>query len=178
MKIQTARLERGRFRVAYVARKSYLESTSAIDVRLVDATCSRHMNDDSDEVDAEFLAWVKANANDCSHEAMERALAETEHLCRRPRLLHTEFWYASIRAVVFSKPGPWGRFDARAHLGASDRAIDRARRAAPRCGADAAAAPPLTEERVRKILVDNLEIAERSGNHRAAELLRRQLKRA
>jgi len=101
---------------------------------------------------------------------MARALAETEDLCRRPRLLRTEFWYAWIRALVFSKPEPWGRLDARDRLGASDRAIGRALAPAP-------AAPPLTEERFRKILADNLEIAERSGNRAAVELLRRQLKR-
>jgi hypothetical protein len=39
--------------------------------------------------------------------------------------------------------------------------------------APAPAAPPLTKERFRKILADNIEIAERSGNARAAELLRR-----
>ena len=33
----------------------------------------------------------EAHANDCSHEAMERALDETEHLCRRPRLLQAEY---------------------------------------------------------------------------------------
>lgn len=104
------------------------------------------MHTDSDEVD-EFLAWAKEN--DCSHEAMERALAKTAHLCRRSRLLRTEFWYAWIRALVFSKLKPWGRLDARDRLGASDRAIGRALAPVP-------AAPPLTEERLRKILVDNL----------------------
>ena len=140
----------------------------AIDLRQVDATCSRHMATDSNEADA--IAWAKENG--CSHEAMERALAETAHVCRRPRLLQTEFWYAWISAVVFKRGRPTsaGRLDARDLLGASDRAIGRALAPAP-------AAPPLTEERFRKTLVDNLEIAERSGNRAAVELLRRQLKR-
>jgi hypothetical protein len=124
---------------------------------------------DPNSEDAEFLAWTRANAAACGHEVMAKALADT-HLCRRPRLLRTEFWYAQIRALVRSKSKPWGRFDARDHLRASDRAIGRALAPAP-------AAPPLTEERLRKILVDNLEIAERSGNRAAVELLRRQLKR-
>jgi hypothetical protein len=152
---------------------------AAIDLRQVDATCSRHMATDSNKADdAEFFAWAKEN--DCSHEAMKRALDATAHVRQRPRLLRTEFWYAWIRALAFprafrsnaywlQKPKPWGRLDARDRLGASDRAIGRALAPPP-------AAPPLTEERLRKIIVANLAIAERSGNRAAAELLHRQLK--
>jgi hypothetical protein len=122
----------------------------------------------------------------CSHEAMERALAETKHLCRRSRLLRTECWYAWIRAVVRSKPGGWGHLAARDRLGASDRAIGRGLASAPAAPPLTEerlrkilvdAAPPLTDERLRKILVDNLEIAERSGNRAVVGLLRGQLKR-
>jgi hypothetical protein len=127
------------------------------------------MSTDSNKVDAEFLAWTKANA--CGHEIMAKALADTERLCRRPRRLLAEYRGAWIRAIVrASKKRWWGIPRARDYLGVSERTIWRVLAPAP-------AAPALTNERFLKTLADNLEIAERSGNRRAAEFLRRQLRR-
>lgn len=132
----------------------------------------RDMSADSNEVDWEFLAWAKEN--DCGHEVMAKALADTEHLCQRPRRFLAEYRHVWARAVVaFWKKR--GKLDAavvaaRDYGEVSERTVWNALAPAP-------AAPPLTEERFRKILVDNLELADRSRNRAAAELLRRQLKK-
>lgn len=138
-------------------------------MRPVHATCSRHMSTDSNEVDAEFLAWAKANA--CGHETMAKALADTERLCRRPRRLLAEYRDAWIRAIVRANKKRWyGILDARDFLGVSERTIWRALAPAP-------AAPELDQERMLEIFATNIRIAEESGNRRAAEFLRRQLRR-
>jgi hypothetical protein len=52
-----------------------------------------------DEVDRDFLAWAKEHA-DHDHETMAQALAETEHLMRRPRKLQAETVRALLRRCV------------------------------------------------------------------------------
>jgi hypothetical protein len=129
------------------------------------------MRVDSNEVDAEFLAWVAAHSHDCGHNVMAEALRDTEHLVRRPRRLRAEFSRTWIRAVVRAEMETSGKKDAavvaaRDYLGAGERTVWAALAPPP-------AAPPLNKERFLKIVADNLEIAERSGNQAAARLLRR-----
>jgi hypothetical protein len=89
------------------------------------------MSTDSNEVDAEFLAWAKANA--CGHETMAKALADTERLCRRPRRLLAEYRDAWIRAIVRANKKRWYG------IGAHHLARARARACCPRArpGTDA-----------------------------------------
>jgi len=78
--------------------------------------------DSNDEDGAEFIAWAKAN--DCTHEAMQRALRDTEHLLRRPRQLFADTLHAWIRAIVRANKKRWyGILDARDFLGVSERTI-------------------------------------------------------
>jgi hypothetical protein len=126
------------------------------------------MSTDSDEA---FLAWTRENAAACGHEVMRQALRDTEHLCRRPRRLLAEYRGAWIRAIVSASKKRWhGILDARDYLDMSERSIWRALAPAP-------AAPELDRGRVLGIFATNIRIAEESGNRRAAEFLRRQLRR-
>jgi hypothetical protein len=114
-------------------------------------------------------------ALDCGHEVMAKALAATEPLIRRPRLLQAEFHHAWIRAVVSSEMGADGKkdaaiFAAQGHLEVSERTVRNAIAPAP-------AAPELDRERLLRILAANIRIAEESGNQRAADFLRRYLDR-
>jgi hypothetical protein len=123
------------------------------------------MNADSADVDVDH----------CDDVALARALVATEHLIRRPRRLQAEFHRAWIRAVAFSEMRASDKKDAavvaaRDRLGASERTVWTALAPAP-------AAPTLDRERILRIFAANIRIAEESGNRRAAEFLRRQLKR-
>lgn len=92
---------------------------------------------------------------------------------RRPRGPVAEYGRVWARAIVAdemakgSKKDAAIRFAAEA-LGVEDRTIWNALAPPP-------VAPPLTVERLRKIVANNLEITKRSGNTRAAEMLRRLL---
>jgi hypothetical protein len=126
------------------------------------------MHADSDEADADDPL---ARANDCGHDVLAAALADTEHLVRRPRRLQAEYSRVWIRTVVFSMRKRWdGILTARDRLGAPMRTIWRAIAPAP-------AAPALDRERMLRIFAANIRIAEESGNRRAAEFLRQRLRR-
>jgi hypothetical protein len=121
------------------------------------------------KVTAEFSAWAKAN--NCTDAAFEQALVEAKHQYPRVRLLRAEFWHHWIRAIARSRRGIWRWREAKDKLGADRPTIFRAlrvRKPTP--------PPPLTKERIRKMLVYSLAIAEKGGNQPAIEFLRQQLK--
>ena len=128
---------------------------------------------DNNPPDEVFLDWVKESAAACAHtpEEIQQALRDTEYVRRRPRGLLAEYGRVWARAIVADEMEKGSKkdamvFSAAGQLEVTERTIWAALAPAP-------AAPPLTKERFRKILADNIEIAERSGNARAAELLRR-----
>ena len=127
--------------------------------------------DQNDDDDADLL-----DVSDCGHDVLQKALEATKHLLRRPRRLQAEFHRAWIRAVVSSEMMEAdGKKDAavlatQGRLKVSERTVRNALAPAP-------PAPDMDRERVLRILADNIRIAEESGNQRAADLLRRYLKR-
>jgi hypothetical protein len=123
------------------------------------------------KADAKFLAWAKAN--DCTNEVYKRALAKTIDLCLRPRPLQKEFWRHWVRVLLGRGRRPRGWTVAREWLGASPRTIRRARHEYT----PPPLPPPPTHECTRKMIIDSLDIAERSGNQPAIEFLRQQLRR-
>ena len=124
--------------------------------------------------DEEFFAWLAIHAHDCTAAEMAKVLADVKRRYRRFRLLRAETWHAWIRAVVRSHKVKWhGILAARDHLGAPARSSWRVIADAP----DVPAAPKLDRERTLRIFADNIRVAEESNSHRAAEFLRRQLRR-
>jgi hypothetical protein len=70
---------------------------SAIDLRPVHATWLRHMSTDSNEVDAGFLAWAKANAGPDDHALMAQALESAREQCRRWQVRRGDVPWATER---------------------------------------------------------------------------------
>jgi hypothetical protein len=54
----------------------------------------------TDSEDADFLAFVEANAHNCTHAEMDAAKAATAHLLRRSRVLRAEYAHMWCRAIV------------------------------------------------------------------------------
>jgi hypothetical protein len=123
---------------------------------------SRDMEDDS--ADAEFLAWAKANASSCGEEIRAKALDETRALSQR-RLIRTEILHASIEKYVAAHMEKYnGKKDAviveaANQFKVAERTVWNALVTLP-----PPVAPPMTKNRLRSILADNLDIAERSNN--------------
>ena len=129
-----------------------------------------------------FATVADADPNDCGHDVLKKALADTAHLLQRPRRLGAETWHAWLRAVVRHEMKAGGKDAAvvatRDHFKLSSKqertiwtAIKPLAKPTPPKTAE------LDRERIFKLLVANIRIAEESGNQQAAEFLRRHLKK-
>jgi hypothetical protein len=141
-----------------------------------------HGEADEDDEDF-FLAWLAAYGHTCNDAELTKAKAATKHLLQRPRRLTAETWHAWLRAAVRLEMKAHGKKDAavvatRDHFGLlpeQERTIWTAIKPLAKPAQPKTA--ELDRERIFKLLVANIRVAEESGNQQAAEFLRCQLRR-
>jgi hypothetical protein len=126
---------------------------------------------DSNPSDEVFFEWAREHAAECTHEELQQAENDTAHLVRRPRGLLAEYVGVWARAIVANRI-PIERNKKYLAVEYASGEIEMTERTVWTALKEVPAAPPLTKKRLRQMFADNIEIAERSGNQRAAELLR------